>query len=126
MSGKKRKAPEELVAEARRRGSQGDFEGSAESFARLLVSYPDDEDLHFLYAASLFELDRYEEALPHFEAVLNVEPLHEWASLGLVHCRWRAGLIKEAMSELKRFHQAGGESMEHRRFVKEILRSDLQ
>jgi tetratricopeptide (TPR) repeat protein len=125
MSRKKRKAPEELLAEARRKGGRGDFEGAAESLEQLLPLYPDDEDLRFLYAALLFELDRYAEALPHFESVIEIQPLNEWASLGVVHCRWKAGLIREAMSELKRFHRAGGESMEHRRLVKEIIQSGL-
>lgn len=126
MSLKKRKAPDELLAEARRKGSRGDFEGAAECLAQLLPHYPDDEDLRFLYAGLLFELDRYAEALPHFEAVIEIQPLHEWASLGVVHCHWKAGLIREAMGELKRFHRAGGESMEHRRLVKEIIQSDRQ
>jgi len=126
MSLKKRKAPEELLAEARRKGRGGDFEGAADYLAQLLPHFPDDEDLHFLYAGFLFELDRYAEALPHFEAVIEVQPVNEWASLGVVHCRWKAGLIREAMGELKRFHRAGGESMEHRRLVKEIIQSDEQ
>jgi tetratricopeptide (TPR) repeat protein len=126
MSQRKGKAPKSLVAEARRKGSRGDVEGAVRYFAELLVLYPDDIELRFFYASGLFKLNRYEEALPQFEVVLDVEPLHEWASLGLFHSLWQVGRTKEAMKELKRFHQAGGESMEYRRLVKEIIQSDRE
>jgi predicted Zn-dependent protease len=124
MSKKKRKAPEELVAAARRKGSRGDLRGAVQSLSELSALYPNDIEVRFFYAAGLFKLERYADAVPQLEVVLDAEPLHQWASLSLFHSLWQIGRREEAIKELNRFHRAGGESMEYRRLVKEILEAD--
>jgi predicted Zn-dependent protease len=124
MEKKSEKAPKELVASARQRGSQGDLCGAVESLFELVTMYPKDTEVRFFYAAGLFKLNRYEDAVPELKVVLEAEPVHEWASLSLFHSLWQTGRREEAMKELKRFHRAGGESMEYRRLVKEIIQSD--
>jgi len=123
MEKKREKAPEELVASARQKGIQGDLCGAVQSLFELVAMYPQDAEVRFFYAAGLFKLSRYEDAVPELKIVLEAEPLHEWASLSLFHSFWQTGQREEAMKELSRFNRAGGESMEYRRLVKEIIES---
>lgn len=120
---KRRKAPEEAVKSALRLSREDDLEGAVRALSSLADEYPEDLEVRFAAASVLFRLDRYAEAVPHFERVLADDPTHEWASLGLFHSFWKTDRPKEALRELRRFADAGGESMEYRRLQRDVVQA---
>jgi protein O-GlcNAc transferase len=123
MSRKRRKkAPKALVASALWLSQGDDLEDAARALSSLAAEYPEDLEVRFAAASVLLRLDRYTEAIPHFERVVAACPMHEWASLGLFHSLWKLDRHKDALREIKRFADAGGESMEYRRLERDIIR----
>lgn len=120
MKKPRKKAPKDLLDEAKRIAACGDLEGAVQALSILAENYPDDIDARFTYASVLFQLSRYAEAAPHFKWILEGSPIHEWSSLGLFHSLWKSGREGEAIEEIKRFRSAGGDSMEYRRFFKDL------
>jgi predicted Zn-dependent protease len=114
------KAPKDLLLEAKQVSGRGDLEGAARQLVSLAEQYPDDMDVRLTCAAVLFRLKRYTDAALHFERILKDRPVYEWASLGLFHSLWKADKKHEAIEEIRRFRDAGGDSMEYRRFFKDL------
>lgn len=83
--------------------SHGDHAGAVIVLAMLLSKDANHEDALFLYGASLFSLDRSEEAADTFRKVLATCPKNEYASLGLFHSLWKLGAPREAFQEMRRF-----------------------
>lgn len=123
MENKKNIAPKDLLSRARELYGRGDLELTASELSVLAESYPEDIRVRFLYAATLLKLDRYADAIPHFEAVLLVEPVNEKASLGLFHSLLKMDQWPEARREARRFRSSGGESMEYRRLFRDIIKA---
>ncbi|MFL6193800.1 MAG: tetratricopeptide repeat protein [Thermoanaerobaculia bacterium] len=118
-----RNAPREQVDSALRLSRRDDdLESAAQALSSLAADYPEDLEVRFAAASVLFRLDRYAEAIPHFEKLLPTQPTNEWVSLGLFHSFLKSARKREALEELRRFDQAGGESMEYRRLQKDINR----
>ena len=103
--------------------AEEDLQGAAQALSRLVEEYPDNRKARFFYASVLFRSGLFAEAVPHLEAVLGQEPTHEWASVCLFHSLWKTRRRKEAVAEIRRFFDAGGESMEYRRLLKDIQRA---
>jgi hypothetical protein len=76
--------------------------------------------VRFCYGEVLFRQKHFASAVPEFQRVLQGQPLDEWASLCLFHSIWKSGREKEALKEVGRFFDEGGESMEYRRLFKDI------
>jgi Flp pilus assembly protein TadD len=125
MKERKSKAYDELLVEARRIAGR-DLQASVQMLSELLDACPESVEVMFFYAIGLFRLKRYAEAIPHLQHVLEARPADEWASLSLFHSFLQTGRIDEARQEMKRFHSAGGESMEYRRFIKDVIRSEAE
>lgn len=79
-----------------------------------------DWDEQLASASALFRAKNYAEAVPIFGLFLKAQPLHEWASLGLFHSLWKLDRKEEAIAEIRRFRDAGGDSLEYRRLFKDL------
>jgi predicted Zn-dependent protease len=112
----------EKIKEARKAIARGDVEGGLRALCELAEEYPNNLGVQFAYATELFLLNRYAEAVSPFERVLRINPVHEWASLGLFHSLFKTDRWGDAVAEVRRFRDAGGESMEYRRLAKDISR----
>ncbi|HEX4498123.1 MAG TPA: bacterial transcriptional activator domain-containing protein [Thermoanaerobaculia bacterium] len=123
MNKPKSNAPKDLLLEAKRVSGKGALEDAAILLADLASDYPDDTDVLLMFAGVLFRLKRYAEAAPYFERILEDLPANEWASLGLFHSLWKTGRQYDAIDEIRRFRDSGGDSMEYRRFFKDLGRS---
>ena len=125
-SGSNNKAPKDLLQKALTLRDSGDYKQAEELLVSLVGKYPGDLDLRIVYAGLLFALKRYCESMDHFRVILKVRPRAEPASLGLFHALWKTGQRREAVEEVRRFFDGGGESMEYRRLLKDIAKTVLQ
>jgi Flp pilus assembly protein TadD len=110
------------LEEAQRVAAEGDLALAARLLCKM--SEEDSEDLRvlFSYAAVLFRLRRFAEAAPRFARILEDQPVNHRASLGLFHSLWQIDRKSDAAKEFRRFREAGGESMEYRRLIKDLQR----
>lgn len=84
------------------RGS-GDHAAAVKILAQLISQDSNNIDALFLLGASLFSLDRSQEAARAFREVLKLRPKNEPASLGLFHSLWKLGDRQGAYQEMRRF-----------------------
>lgn len=79
----------------------GEWQSSAQIAAELLKTDPDSADLHFLLGDDLLKSQLPEQAVPHFEKVLSIEPknLRARASLGSAYLLLRR--FREAIFNLE-------------------------
>jgi tetratricopeptide (TPR) repeat protein len=75
---------------------------AAQEYQQLLDKVPDYLPGHLGLAESLLKTKRFEEALPHFERVLRVEPPDPHALLGLAHCQRAIGQPEVAQATVER------------------------
>jgi predicted Zn-dependent protease len=120
MAAFKTEAFKDRLLEAKRLSDAGNLGDAAQMLVSLAEECPDDLDVRLTFAGLLFRLKRYAEAAPHFASILEYLPMHEWASLGLFHSLWKIDRRREAIEEIQRFRDAGGDSMEYRRFFKDL------
>ena len=119
MATKRNREQKELLNEAKRLFA-GDLEAAAKAFLELAIEFPENMEAKLGYAAALYRLERYADAAPQFESLVQYQPTNEWASLGLFHSLWKIDRCSEAVEEIRRFRDAGGDSMEYRRLFKDL------
>jgi predicted Zn-dependent protease len=119
MGTQKNRTREVLLNEAKKL-SVGDLEAAAKAFLELTIEFPGYMEAKLGYAAALYRLKRYADAAPQFESLVHDQPTNEWASLGLFHSLWKIDRWPEAVEEIRRFRDAGGDSMEYRRLFKDL------
>ena len=85
---------------------QGDLEGAAEEYRRLLAAAPDYAEAHANYGAVLSRLGRYGEAVAAYETALRLNPslVPVLLNLGIAH--YRVGRFAEAVEALGKFNAA--------------------
>lgn len=93
---------DQLMIRALRKQLAGDDAGALADWRGVLASDPDDEDAHWWLGDRLFHLLRTAEAVPHFEAVLALDPAHSAASDHLIRARWILGQDARALEEIQR------------------------
>jgi 4-amino-4-deoxy-L-arabinose transferase-like glycosyltransferase len=79
-------------------GRQGDMEGAASEFGAAVVENPDDLSARYNLGLALLELERYDEAVGHFEHALRKHPGYHEARLGLGKAHAGAGRTAEALA----------------------------
>ena len=87
---------------------QGAWDQAALWFEKALAINPDDTDLRTIYAISLYKVNRVDDAVREYEAVLAVEPDKPQALFGLAHAMVeklndRAG-AEQILERLRRAH----------------------
>jgi tetratricopeptide (TPR) repeat protein len=78
--------PQSYLARSRlawTRYKKGDFRGSAEMYAAVLVQYPGDVDMRLGLGWSLLGLGRKDDAVAAFREVLSMVPKHAGATAGI-------------------------------------------
>jgi TolA-binding protein len=103
----------ELLSEAARRMTDGDYELAMQVYDTFLARYPNSEaiaDVHFGKGVSLYHLGRYAEALETFELIEGryrlasfLEEIPYWTGI----TRYQLGAFEAAARDLKRFVSSG-------------------
>ena len=80
--------------------SQGNMIDSERNYSVLLASTPRDAQLHYELGQVLREQDKYSEALPYFEAALNLDPRIHKARIERLRCMYALNMKMRVLEEL--------------------------
>ena len=87
------------LAEARR--NAGRLDGALEALSRAQALRPDDRDLARQAAQTLAWMDRYEEAVARYSALVASDPADRWSRYGLAQARNFQGLHRAAVADYR-------------------------
>lgn len=76
-------------------------EGTAQALSQKLLGHPEEVEVRLAFATALVRLDRNEEALAQYEAVLRRDPGNVEAELGRAVVDLRLGRLDEARSRIR-------------------------
>ncbi len=103
------------------------FDEAVTILNEIIIEWPNDYVL-FALAGALYSLqDKFEDALPFFKTVLELNPKSEAASSGLFHCFNELGKIDDALNEMKRFlHSIDKLKKDNYKWILEELLTDIE
>jgi tetratricopeptide (TPR) repeat protein len=86
---------------------KGLLEASAQSFAKGIELEPQNVSGYLEAGDSCFEGGRWQQALQHYQAALQIEPCHAWAEPSVSYCRWKLDEDEAWMLRLAEASKAG-------------------
>ena len=104
-----------LRGESFERGPRHEFERALEEYLAARIVAPDDPAVHHAIGRVLFKMKRYEEALPHLETALGLNPSHGMANYFLGKVRMLQGNRNTAIPPLRLAVRAKPELVDARR-----------
>ena len=89
--------------------SKGQFEASAQAFAKALELEPGNISGHLEAGDSYLAAQAWQKALGQYESALALEPDQAWAEASALYCRWKLGADDALMQQLQALMNAGND-----------------
>lgn len=94
---------DKILNSARQLRSNGNINAAIDLIKKAVEISPSSLRTSAILGFWLFEADRYSEAIPILEKLIEIKPRQEDASRALFHCYFDTLQIKKAFEEMKRF-----------------------